>query len=584
MRNKHIGHLILCAAACITLSGCVDERYDLTNLDNTMEIKVNNLTLPIAIDPVEFGDMVDLNEDESIKTNENGEYYFEKEGEFSSGNFTLAAFTAAASTNTFATGGYKIGKGLPAGKTVSFAIGAISPTEEEKEKFQLKYAYNNVDKSIYDITEATVDMTISVSINLPKCNVAYDEIKMVMPKGATGIVLDQWGDPYTGSVKQNGNQLTFTNIDAPDGTFAFKFQITKLNFKEAGGSIVNPKNGSPASFTLTDNYIYLESVTLTTKADISTDSFLRTNFTLSNIRIQSISGQIKYDIDNFAMICVLDNVPNELSGNDTQIAFSATHLKLALKNPLGKFGAANAHLKIEQVRDNTAEYLPQSARSVETDITLPAGQEYTNLTLYYGKEPEHTNADIMKEVPNFGNILLGKGLPKELKVTFPDVLSNVNNLTLGDNTEYSIGGNYWFEAPFSLTNNSHVVYSHRQDNWDMNGNDNLTIYSMIVSADVESTLPANVSFKASPIQRSLLNNGYKGVNKNVTIQGAQIQNGNHPIKITINFPQGITISDLMGLDYTVEVNSDGKGAINKNQGLKFNNLKVTVSGKYTSKD
>ncbi len=576
MRTLHFSKLMLCATSVIALTGCIDESYDLSDMDKSMEMKVNNLTLPISIDPIEFGDMVDLSKEESIKTEENGDYSYEKKGGFGSETFTLSAFAAAPKVSTFSVGGYKIGKGVPAGKTLSFNAETSS---ENAQQFNLEYSYNKVDKSIYDITAANVTMDINVEVTCGDCNVKYDELTLVMPVGATGTVKHEQG-----KLQQNGNVLTFTDVEAPNGTFAFTYSVEKLDFIKAGGKIDNPKNGSPASFTLNGNYIALKSVSITTQAEVTKDALFKANFKLGKIQIKSITGTIKYDIDNFALICLIDQVPDELTGDDTKIAFVNPTLALTICNPLGIYGSAQAQLNIEQIRDNEADFLPTSARNVVSDVVLPNGKKETTIMFYGASKPANSTADLNIKVNNFSNILFGKGLPKELKVTFPDVISNVVDLPLGTGTLFSLWGDYAFNAPLNLTNSSHISYSHRQDDWVLSGYDNITISKMVVDADIESTLPVDVHVDASPIQRSLLKNGFDGVNQNVKVTGANINTGNHHVKIVIDAPRGIEVSDLMGLDYKMSVNADGKGSINKNQGLKFKNLKVTVSGKYTSKD
>lgn len=51
-----VGLCIACSATMIT--GCIDKNYDLADVDCTTRIPVDNVTLPLNFDPVQFGDVL----------------------------------------------------------------------------------------------------------------------------------------------------------------------------------------------------------------------------------------------------------------------------------------------------------------------------------------------------------------------------------------------------------------------------------------------------------------------------------------------------------------------------------------------
>ena len=71
------------------LTGCIDNGYDLTDIDTTSEIKVNDLTLPVNLAPVTLSDIIAVGENEDDKVKEvtiNGKTFYavEETGSFSS--------------------------------------------------------------------------------------------------------------------------------------------------------------------------------------------------------------------------------------------------------------------------------------------------------------------------------------------------------------------------------------------------------------------------------------------------------------------------------------------------------------------
>lgn len=65
MNLKHVKAGIL-AGIPLLMSGCVDNDYDLSNVDTTSEIKITDLVLPVNIDAVTLNDIFDIDEESEI--------------------------------------------------------------------------------------------------------------------------------------------------------------------------------------------------------------------------------------------------------------------------------------------------------------------------------------------------------------------------------------------------------------------------------------------------------------------------------------------------------------------------------------
>lgn len=55
------------AAALPLLAGCVNDDYDLSDIDTTTRVSVNDLILPVNIDAITLGDVISVDEDSRIK-------------------------------------------------------------------------------------------------------------------------------------------------------------------------------------------------------------------------------------------------------------------------------------------------------------------------------------------------------------------------------------------------------------------------------------------------------------------------------------------------------------------------------------
>ena len=69
--------LATAGAACLLMTGCVDSSYDLSDIDTTSELRVDNLTLPINVDAMRLADVFDIEDSENFKIVEvNGDRFY----------------------------------------------------------------------------------------------------------------------------------------------------------------------------------------------------------------------------------------------------------------------------------------------------------------------------------------------------------------------------------------------------------------------------------------------------------------------------------------------------------------------------
>ena len=80
----YAGALALFAASGLT--GCVDNSYDLANLDKTTRINVNDLVIPVKVAPIVLQDVIEMNSDNigPVKYGEKEFYAFHQDGNFQS--------------------------------------------------------------------------------------------------------------------------------------------------------------------------------------------------------------------------------------------------------------------------------------------------------------------------------------------------------------------------------------------------------------------------------------------------------------------------------------------------------------------
>lgn len=65
---KPLYQSVVALAALSLLTGCIDDSYDLSDVDTTTRVNINDLVLPVNIDPVTLGDVISIDPDSKIQT------------------------------------------------------------------------------------------------------------------------------------------------------------------------------------------------------------------------------------------------------------------------------------------------------------------------------------------------------------------------------------------------------------------------------------------------------------------------------------------------------------------------------------
>ena len=88
---------VLLASSCavISLTGCVDNKYDLGGMDTDTRIYVKDLVIPVNLDPVKLGDFIKIEDGSALKViTVNGKecYAVQQSGTFSTNKITVPTF------------------------------------------------------------------------------------------------------------------------------------------------------------------------------------------------------------------------------------------------------------------------------------------------------------------------------------------------------------------------------------------------------------------------------------------------------------------------------------------------------------
>lgn len=608
--KKSLKNMLLFTAMTFSLSACSLSDYDLSDIDGTIGLKVNDLTVPLNLDEVTLKSVLDLDEDSQIKEM-NGEYAVVEEGDFHSDGIELPSFDIEVPTinpiydeltpdlhlsmNDLTGGGLGSRSSASRGinipedyKVVSFDI------EGASSRFEVN---SDVEDYIIDIERIGVDATIHISFNFYGIDhlvnaFELENLSIQLPKGLEATASN--GGTYNKKTgKIHFDRLTSNNrLEA-----AVDVTLTEIDAEAAGAQLKNGKFSFSNEFAVTGTLcVYGHNL----KNDVNVENLMNIgniqyqcdiNFLNGNIKVKSFTGDIQYTVEGFNIDPVtLEDLPDFLNQEGTNLKLSNPQIYLELNNPVyEKYGVyattglefivhpntTGEEFKVDVKIDETINQFCMSPTRPNNYYQIPGGLDFTNA--------EHIT------FANLGNILSGNGLPEsiEINVTDPQIpVQHVENCELGQNLG-AIQGTYVFYAPMALTEGSKIKYTETFNEWSDSETDNIIISQLKVEANITSNIPFELVLKAYPIDKY----GNKITDNGKIVEGKAYMNGSDVIPANANGALIIeidgTVRELDGIILDAEIHGmDANGstgnALKPGHSIKLDQLRMKVSGEYIS--
>lgn len=578
MKNPLTQKSLLVISAVLSMTSCVDNNYDLSDIDSTSRIEVKNLVVPINLDAITLNNIIDINEGDAV-TIVDGQYAIIKEGDVNAEEINIPAVSVAApeidpsNTLIYAEGNNPAGSERKAGNaSLRFPLSS-SPSD-------CKYSTSDVSEYIVDINSCNCSVSLDLIVSLIGAEqlvkgADFSDVVFQLPRGlnlsenAGGIY-----NPLTGEFKiayrrANGSSLTL------------HLEASGIDFTKTDYSYVYP------NLTL-DEKIYLKSGFATiSESDIRgsiaampTTLTLRTEYNLSNIDITSFTGKIKYDVKDVNIPDVnLNDLPDVLSQEGTNIMITNPCLYLKFNNPVQHYNLkAQSGLSLTAVRQGEADkvYGLNPGQLIVINSNHPDGIYNYCLSpdmpaIIY---PEFMNAEHVG-YSALSNVLSGNGMPQSIRVNLvnPQIpAQNVSGFPLGINMG-RISGKYKLVAPFNFMDGSKVVYTHDMDGWNDDEFDKITITTLEITMKASTDVPITLDFTGYPID---VNGNQIG---SVEITGAKLDANAQNQEITLRITG--EIQHLDGIHYTATATvAPNSPTLSPDMNIQLSDVRPVVSGYY----
>lgn len=569
--------------------GCVNNDYDLSDIDSTARFNFNDLVIPINVDGVTLKKVMDLNESSKIKVVD-GEYAVVEDGSFKSNKIEVASFQTKAPLvspilATLDLTSLMMAKGESDGENL---VGYYNFSDEST-TFTIEA--HDVDTPVRTIKSAKVDATIDLIVNVTGLNdclnvIRFEGIKIHIMKGlAFSRISTPLGDldprmynPETGIL-----DLSFIPL-ATTGTLGMRLYLSDIDADLCGMKYSNPDLEITTTCKVTEGRIAIYGSDIKPGISVLPEKIgFRADIAVSPVSVLAFTGKMQYDLTGLDINpVILSDIPDFLNQPSTDIKLDNPQIYLQFNNPLIQQGYdlyATTGFRLTANRTNAApkEFLLDDEQELLADEAKnvyvlspedPAGKYYQGY-----ENPEHIG------FKSLSNVLSGDGLPESISI---DALNP--QLPTQDVTDFRLGnvfnpveGTYHLFAPLKLKEGASIIYTDSIDGWNDEDLDALTIESLSLSMLATTDVTLNMNLKIYPI---ILQNGRQQIDRSI-VGTAHISSLAQGEQVNVVMSGEIKHLDGIYIEANLDAAQDGGNTVLKpDMKIDFANLKVKASGYY----
>ena len=586
MKKKQMKASLLLASLLtlgFSLTGCTNDDYDFDQIDATMGFGSGELEIPASSTMnIPLSDILELEENGSVKIAANGDYLFQLTGSDASSASPMISpivLRGNSYSNTLTLNASSAAKGTrAAGNHLSF----VSPKE-------LMFKYNGTDAAVKSLKSAEVAGEIELKINLTLGGLSsaitnIDKATLTLPGY---LQISHVNGNGNGVPMVNGSKITVENVSTSDD-LRLTIKAKKLDFanQDAYGKVVVVNNGS---ITM-DGYFDLgieADVTGVPTSELS----IGANVTVNDITLKSATGIFDPEINISSLGDVtVTGVPDFLSEDGVRADLENPQIILSIHNDMDAVAKVSAKVISTKNGQNLA-----TVQLPEMNICKTTVAPVTKICICRHNTEELTRqygAANVYEVSNLAT-LINQHIPDHVQITDVEAKADLSQeMTIEFGRNYNVVPSYEIYAPLAFAEDAVIEYADDFDGW----NDDLDDLELSegtyvrLTADAQNLVPATLIVEATPlglegtdISNLIEVNVKKGTVK-ASADGVTAENS--PLEIELREKVKGGLQKLDGLSYKVKGKASHDGTTvtginlnSKKHTLKLENIKVKLVGK-----
>lgn len=565
------------------VTGCTNSDYDFNEIDATMGFGGDGLELPASSTmDIPLKDVLDLEENGSVKLDDEGNYLFQLTGSGSSeANPKIEPIRLEGRSYNA-----NIPISLSASAKATRSLTAASVIPEVKEKM---FEYHGVDKSVKSLTKANMKpVTMKLTLGFSGISSVISKIKKA--------TLTLPGYLSLKRVVRDGNDMpipTSSRIDIADISTSRDMVLTitsnELLFskQDAYGTLSIAEDGKIDM----DGYFGLKIDDFELTGTPSTANMsIAAKVEVENIELTSATGVFDPEV-NFGTLGEVDvtGVPDFLSDDNVVADLANPQILLTINNEMNVAATVKATVTATKSGQTTATvqlpemYIEKNSVSPTTQICI-CREKTPELTAQYGEKNVYAVSNLstlINKIPDhvsIGNVEARADQSQEATVEF--------------GKPYHITPSYEVYAPLAFGKDAVIEYSDQFDGWnddidDLELSENTYVR---LTADAISKVPAALILEATPLGvggadiSNLIEVNIKKGEVSASTDGETAVTS--PLEVEIREKVKGGLKQLDGLSYKVQGKATHNGTtvegitLNANKHtLKLNNIKVKLVGK-----
>ena len=567
----------LSLAACSIVTGCVDDKYDLTDIDTSSRVTVDNLTVPLNLSEIKLDKVIKLDDNENISKIIVGDrevYAIQKGGEINTSDFKISGIHVNAPQISSSEASIENIPSTPAVPGVDLGLNfALDLPLFPMQSYN--FAMQNIDKSLLSLANVKTVDPIEVKVELSiigaeglindKNKVSFKNLSIVLPWGLADLTTDIEGSEYN----QATGELKVPELSVnTNGKAIFTVKASGIELGEKGNI-----NENDHSLNIDGNVgissgkidFLINTVSLPSSLKINVDYYV------NSFDIKSFSGNIDYKMDHIDIAPIsLSDLPDFLDSPETEIRIANPSILVNINNPVGQYNlTGSGYIRLtSDFGNNVKEDFDSEIFNISKEGAHPS----------FGAETDGYNHVGFN---GLGNILTstqpGLGLPERIIVNLEDIEFK------GFATDFPIGtienaeGDYNFTAPLGFSQGSMVVYETTEDGWGGDDLDDLYINRINLTAKCTTNLPVGIYLKLSPLDKN-------GNVIPVTEQSGFMVSANckdEEVTLAIEGANG-PIHGFDGIRFRAQVTQDSgdESALGPDMFINLEDIRITVDGYY----
>lgn len=565
------------------VTGCTNSDYDFNEIDATMGFGGDGLELPASSTmDIPLKDVLDLEENGSVKLDDEGNYLFQLTGSGSSeANPKIEPIRLEGRSYNA-----NIPISLSASAKATRSLTASSGIPEVKEKM---FEYHGVDKSVKSLTKANMKpVKMKLTLGFSGISSAISLIKKATLTLPGYLCLKRVEGNGNGVPTVNGSKIVIDNVSTGKN-LELTITSNELLFSEqdAYGTLSIAEDGKIDM----DGYFGLKIDDFELTGTPSTANMsIAAKVEVENIELTSATGVFDPEV-NFGTLGEVDvtGVPDFLSDDNVVADLANPQILLTINNEMNVAATVKATVTATKSGQTTATvqlpemYIEKNSVSPTTQICI-CREKTAGLTAQYGEKNVYAVSNLstlINKIPDhvsIGNVEARADQSQEATVEF--------------GKPYHITPSYKVYAPLAFGKDAVIEYSDQFDGWnddidDLELSENTYVR---LTADAISKVPAALILEAHPLGiggadiSNLIEVNIKKGEVSASTDGETAVTS--PLEVEIREKVKGGLKQLDGLSYKVQGKATHNGTtvegitLNANKHtLKLNNIKVKLVGK-----